>query len=488
MYRCRELHKCKIQKIVIPPKVIDGIKILCIGTNPKYWEANPLLIFATKVDEQTGEIISNTKVAFFKGLHFYLIPSTISTITHCILRGSLPKYYNNGKDNGYDYSLEMLISTIQDLKTRFHIDPFKAIVQNFEYGVNVSINQPPKTIVRGLRAYQNDCFTLLRLDEVFTGKQLQRQEYQYKIYDKGIQLPKKQQNLLRVELAIKSTKKSKTYGIRVLADLVEVDKLNNVKPDLIKIWNEMIFYDSGMKWRLMNKKQKEKMLYYLDATNWLKFNRKQRFRAKALFTELINEFCASTSQSEILKKIILKIEVLEAKKGNALRNLFEGYEAEKRERFTHLDKGVKRGQNELEKPTPKNNKKSVKIKHPKCKNCSTDISHKKNGSIYCGKSCNNASQARKRRKARRQNTTIENNNLQSLIKTISVSKLRLTITYKQKNLTYSKHYLQDAVSLSGVEVKAIKSIYIKQPYNITLTSYRARKLIRTIAKLNNSTT
>jgi len=92
--------------------LVDGIKILCIGTNPKSWEANPLLTFATKVDEQTGEIISNTKIAFFKGLHFYLIPSTISTVTHCILRGSLPKYYNNGKDNGYDYSLEMLISTI----------------------------------------------------------------------------------------------------------------------------------------------------------------------------------------------------------------------------------------------------------------------------------------------------------------------------------------------------------------------------------------
>jgi len=293
---------------------------------------------------------------------------------------------------------------------------------------------------------------------------------------------------LRIELAVKSRKKAKKYNIEFLSDLAEPDKLNIVKTDFLKVWKEMIFHDKGIKWREMTNSQQKKWLYYLDQTNWEKFTRIQRTRAKKHFLQLKNEFSTSYTQENILFILEEKLKELEAVECNGLRFFFNEYDSHHALRITHMNKLVKRYHFDPKNSTFKNPEKSVKIKHQKCKICEQDISHKKNGSIYCSKKCNNASQAKRRRKSRRQNTTIENNNLKSIIKTISDIKMRFTITYKQKNLTYSKNYLQDDVSLSREELKAIKSLYIKQPHNITLTSYRARKLIKTIATSNNSTT
>ena len=96
--------------------MIDGIKIICIGTKPNQWVKNPLLSFTSKVDEQTGEIKSDTKIAIYRGLRFFLIPSTIADKTHCIIRGSLAKYYNSGRDNAFDFDLRMVHETIEELR------------------------------------------------------------------------------------------------------------------------------------------------------------------------------------------------------------------------------------------------------------------------------------------------------------------------------------------------------------------------------------
>lgn len=380
--------------------VIDGIKIICIGTKPAQWVKNPLLSFTSKVDEQTGEIKSDTKIAIYRGLRFFLIPSTIADKTHCIIRGSLAKYYNSGRDNAFDFDLRMVHETIEELRVKFSINPFKAIVQHFEYGVNIEPSKPAKQIVRGLRAYQNSPFINLRLDEVFTGKQISRQEYAFKIYDKGIQVPKIKVNMLRVEIAVTSTKKAKKYGIKVFADLGDLTKLEPVKQELLTMWQEMIFYDRGMRYRQMNRKQKEKMLYYLDATNWEKFSPMQRKRAKEHFRILYDEFCTSITQKETYDLIGSKLQKLEANKCYDLRNFSEFEKSNKMLRFTHLDKPVKRNKKPSQNAPQKTPSKSVKKKLRKCKVCKVNISHKRSDAIYCSKRCNNSYHAKKRKEAR----------------------------------------------------------------------------------------
>ncbi len=145
-------------------RVIDGIKIRCIGTLPLDWECNQLLKFASSIDTTTGEILAKNKVAFYRGLSFHLIPSTVANNTHCIIKGSLATYYNQGTNNAFDYDVAMLQETILELEKLFKINPITAEIQAFEFGANISPIQPTKQIINGLRAYQGDNFTGLKID------------------------------------------------------------------------------------------------------------------------------------------------------------------------------------------------------------------------------------------------------------------------------------------------------------------------------------
>lgn len=322
----------------------DGIKILCIGTHSKDWENNHLLKFATSIDTSTGEFLCKNKVAYYRGLYFHLIPSTVSNTTHCIIKGSLAKFYNNGIDNAFDYSIEMLESTISELEKKFSINTLKAQIQSFEFGVNIYPKQSIKQILNGLRAFQNDNFIGLKEQGFFNGKQLKRQEYSYKLYDKGLSIKKPEINLLRIEYAITSIKTAKKYNIKILADLTKSSAVDLLKKKMLQVWDDIVFYDRGMKWRCMSQLQKEHMLLYLDATNWKKFTKMQRLRAKNDFRELHNLFCNSKTQVEIGELLRVKIGELTVKKRYHLRNLFDNQNNLKVNvetlPFTHLDKQV----------------------------------------------------------------------------------------------------------------------------------------------------
>lgn len=293
--------------------MIDGVKIKCIGTTAHHWEQNRLLKFATKVDTETGQILSKNRVAFYRGLSFHLIPSTVSDAVHCILKGSFATFHNQGKDNAFDFTLGMLIKTIQELEAVFNIAPARAIVQAVEYGANISPKQTVRSIINGLRAYQSNNFTGLKMDNVFNGKQLDRYEYSYKIYDKGLQTTNPDTNLLRVEYAVKKGRQAQRFGIKVLADLADPENLHHLKTALLEVWGNVIFYDKGMRWRYMTDKEQKKMLFYLDATNWGKFTPRQRQVAKHNFQKLNTKFCTSTTQQDISELLTVKLDNLTAK-------------------------------------------------------------------------------------------------------------------------------------------------------------------------------
>jgi hypothetical protein len=474
-------------------RVIDGIKIRCIGTLPINWECNQLLKFASSIDTTTGEVLAKNKVAFYRGLSFHLIPSTVANTTHCIVKGSLATYYNQGTNNAFDYSVDMLQETINELETLFNIDPIRAEIQAFEFGANISPTQPTKQIINGLRAYQGDNFTGLKIDNVFNGKQLQRQEYIFKMYDKGLQTAKPETNLLRLEYAIKSTKTARKYDIVVLSDLNSIDKLNRLKTVLLDVWVNVIFYDKGMKWRYMSRSQKEKMLYYLDATNWEKFTKMQRNRAKKHFRDLHGLFCTSTTQSNVLELLKAKMDELTAVKCYPLRNFSNGYDSQKIESemlpFTHLDKHVKGNikplENSIEIPNKKKVEKLQKIEVQKCCSCSMDISHKKPNSKYCSKRCNNVTHAQKRKMTRTNLKKVENENLTLLLDALAKSNLLLLVEYATVSGAYADRLEQSEIGAPPDWIRQIFKVTIEaQPVPIVLTSYRSRKLIKYINKLN----
>src|SRR5690606_32366111 len=162
--------------------------------------------------------------------------------------------------------IKMLIEVLTDLQNTFAVDLNKAVIQSLEYGTNITPSKPIKSILQGLRAYKGNEYALLKIDGKQNGKQLKRTETITKIYDKGKQIGKPKDNILRVEYVLKYSRQLTAVGIGTLSDLLNMDVLDSLKPALLTVWNESIFYDTGMRWRDMSNKEREKMLFYLDAT------------------------------------------------------------------------------------------------------------------------------------------------------------------------------------------------------------------------------
>lgn len=473
-------------------RVIDGIKIKCNGTTSHDWQSNVLLKFCSSVDEATGEILTKNKVAFYRGLSFHLMPSTVSDAVHCFIKGSLAVYHNQGLNNAYDFDFLMLSNTIQELKEVFAVNPNTAQIQTFEAGANLNINQPIKQVISGLRAYQNENFVLLKIEGANVGRMVSRTEYALKIYDKGKQSGTNK-NLLRLEYAFKKSRHAHKFNINVLADLLDVSKLEAVKMALCEFWANVIFYDKGLRLRDMNDKEIKKMLYYLDATNWAKFSRMQRKRATLHFKELSGRFSTSTTQTEIGYLLGKKLDELTAVKCYDFPNFLKGIDSKKTGlkmlRFPPLDEqgnsNIKQSKNSIKINTKKMVENGLKNHSRKCCSCSVDISHKKANTKYCSKHCNNSTQAKKRKEIRQNIKKSENQNLALLLNNLTKSNFLLLVEYATVSGTYADRLEQKEIGTTPEWIRQIFKVTIEaDPVPIVLTSYRSRKLIRIINKLN----
>jgi hypothetical protein len=472
--------------------VIDGIKIRCIGTTPHDWERNQLLKFASSIDTTTGEILAKNRVAFYRGLSFHLVPSTVSNAVHCFIKGSLAVYHNHGLNNAYDFNLSMLTNTIEELKELFAVNPNTAIIQTFEAGANLNINQPIKQVISGLRAYQNENFVLLKIEGANVGRMISRTEYALKIYDKGKQSGTNK-NLLRVEYAFRKSRHAQKFNINVLADLLNPSKLEAIKTALCEFWENVIFYDRGLRLREMSDKQTKKILYYLDATNWAKFSRMQRKRATDHFKELSGRFGTSSTQTEISELLSIKLDELTAVKCYDFPNYSAGYDSQKLDakmlRFPPLDelgkRNIKQSKNTIKITTTKKVENGVKNQSKKCCVCSGDISHKKPISKYCSKHCNNSNHAKKRKMKRQNIKKVETENLSLILDTLAKTNLLLLVEYATVSGTYADRLEQKEIGTPPEWLGRVFKVTIEaHPVQIVLTSYRARKLIKNLNRLN----
>ncbi|AMA50441.1 hypothetical protein [Flavobacterium covae] len=477
--------------------MIDGVKIKCIGTDTSDWERSPLLKFCTKVDTTTGEILAKNRVAFYRGLSFHITPSTITDKNHLFIRGSLATYYNQGKHNAYDFTREMLIEVLAELQEEFKINPQTAVIQSFEYGANIATEKPVKAIVNGLRAYQSDRFTMLKIEGKPNGLQLDRSKTAVKFYDKAKQANLKDSNLMRIEYVVKYHQTAVQHGFNVLADFLALEKLNNLKPYLLEVWRNTIFHDDGMRWREMNTKQKEKMLYYLDANNWERFNKGQRQKARVKFRALYNMFCSSKTQIEIGNLLSEKLNELEAKKGYHFQNFSDEFgsqnEMPKKIPFSPLDeleKGIQNtSKNDTQTESIEFQNNTTKTTPKKCLKCGAVLKHKNSNSKYCSKKCNNSIQAENRKMKRENIKTLENEILRTLIQNLSRSNFELLIEYSTQTGTYSDQLEQAEINAPKEwSLKVTRVTILQKPKNLVLTSWRAKKLIKLISKQNNKVT
>jgi len=242
------------------------------------------------------------------GLTFSLIPSTVSKFTHCLVRGSLAKLYTDGVTNAFDFTANMVEQTISDLQSLFGIDPAKAVLENFEFGLNITLPETLKSrdFFRGLIAYKGNGFATMNTANNEIGVCIGNKGFKVvKIYDKSRQDTNAPPRLIRIEIAVKRMRAVEKYGIKTLADLNR-KTLTLLADEILDLWRDCIYVDGKPNFRSMTAFEQKKWLYYTNPKNWEGVEKKKRYRMKQHFAGLKRKYVIGDHQAALLELITAK--------------------------------------------------------------------------------------------------------------------------------------------------------------------------------------
>ena len=117
----------------------------------------------------------------------------------CSVRGSLHKYFNDGKHNYNDFTLSNFIRTISDLEKTLNINADIIRIGRIETGVNLDIDMDVDEFIGSVILFNNTHPTTCDNGIIF-----KLNDYDLKLYRKEL---KGHDNRLRIELAIKKKRK-----------------------------------------------------------------------------------------------------------------------------------------------------------------------------------------------------------------------------------------------------------------------------------------
>lgn len=502
--------------------MIDGVKILC-NLSPSDWTNNENLSFRSWADLSTGEIPHNSKHAELKSLRLSIISG--NTGTFCNLRGSLPKYFNNGENNAFDYDYNDFLTTCDQLADDLKINPKKAILRGFEFGVNINLPFEIAMIYEAVKCLKMNICGINKIEGKRNGLRFDFQQYEVKIYDKGQQQTGKKSRLMRFEIVVKKMAFVKSLKIKTLADLQNTAVWLELSKILLKVWGEIVFVDKSLKYKLMSNHQQKKYLRFFDIHYWANHNRntyykakndlsklqtlyKGKHNAKHIISDLITEKCqklTTLSSTEIGDKLT------KSKKQNNTQGNTENATTEKNHfwrQINHLDKGLKQDNihtpnlssidiknNTLKSNTnlsKKNNKSThaQKYKHKKnrCMNCKKIITQKKASAKFCGLRCKNHHNGKRRTQARQKQRAKELRELKKLLPKLKDLDLQLLIIYKADGVQYADYLSQREINAPLEWIRQIIKVLItddKTAPPVCFTTLRAKRLIKEITNINN---
>jgi len=270
---------------------------------------NMLLDFPRNVDDKTGVIFDNKRVAKH---HFCKV--IIYDTRAVYFKGSLHKMYNSLKGiyapnydekrpysgfNGNEFTYENLCFVIRYLELLFGVDSSFFVLQKIEIGLNLQISVNPKNIISNLLESGGKKFEL-KYEENFA--QLVKEEFVLKIYNKGNQYGMKG-NILRVEIKTKRMREFQTAGFKTLKDLT-FETLNKAVLRLLKRWNDVLLYDFTINKNNLNKKQNiELENKFQHPKYWVSIKANNKDKPKKKYLKIVEDFSAN-----IHKEVAIKIE------------------------------------------------------------------------------------------------------------------------------------------------------------------------------------
>ncbi len=227
-------------------KVEDSLIINSLFNHPLlYYHSNTEVLLSDK------ESIASKQTRQYKGIIFEFINELL------YIKFKPHYYFNDNKHNANDFSIYDCINVLKEFCIMFGVNPFKLIVVNIEFGVNILL---PKNLinVRDLLVY----LIYHGKNEFYTDRKYSRCRYSHsmnsrgvantykmiKCYDKGIQFPEYvDANTFRFE--VKSNRKNyiNSLGIVTLASLLELKTFDVFTNVILKEFDDLLIIDEKSK-------------------------------------------------------------------------------------------------------------------------------------------------------------------------------------------------------------------------------------------------
>lgn len=243
--------------------------------HPSILEINPLLDFYDTINLTTGQMkttnrngnkVTPSKNASYKGLEFKIYDT--GTIT---LSGSLHKYWNNGAHNYNDFNNEAVLFVLNDLNSKFDIDPNKCILKCLEIGINITPPVPTNEILDNCLLHKTKPFEYQINSDEGKYKQVQHSQYIIKIYNKALHYKSKgfkiKDEIMRFEIKYTKMQKLNEKGIFCLQDLINYG-LDNFKDEVLNEWKNVLYYDNTIQIDHLTTKLKRAVLEYSNPNYW----------------------------------------------------------------------------------------------------------------------------------------------------------------------------------------------------------------------------
>lgn len=230
--------------------MIDFTKIRVKHPDIQGIRNNPRLDWDQRTNEKTGEIKECTAV--YHGLVFQILGGQYLNIS-----GSLHKHWNSingkGEQNYNDFSRYDLSLTVETFCKTFDLDPGNCIVENIEFGVNITPPVPVTNILNAAIHHKGKPFYWKR--SLFMNYlECEHRQYFVKFYDKGLQFS--QGEILRFEVKTRKMEYISRAKIETLSDLLKYENLTVLGSMLKDNFSLILFDDPTVNTAAMNQRDR----------------------------------------------------------------------------------------------------------------------------------------------------------------------------------------------------------------------------------------
>ncbi len=368
--------------------LIDFIKIQDLPIDHNDLINSPYLEFEGKYNRLTGEIYEFPLSAEYNKITFsindnakYRVDNpSIPYKIHCNVSGSIHKYFDANDSNASDFTYRQLIDSIIEICSKFRLNPFKCVLTNVEFGVNIIPPIPSDKALRNLINHWGHEFT--HVGGKAKGKECCKQQYWIKIYDKNWKR-KSGHELLRIEIHVAKMNYLTEIGIRTLADLLSLDKIMQLGAKLEAIWNGIRYFDDTLLFDKMNDKERSFMNQWRNPIYWQELKEIKyttyKYHGKR-FKEITEKYSRDHRQKQIgslIKKKCAELLICDQETLSKLTIFLDQYSKAKTIQITtpSIELIIPETHTTL---SPNNGQEKRR-----CKTCGKDISNQKEDSFFC---------------------------------------------------------------------------------------------------------